>query len=63
MERHPELRELLLDRAEADQTGGAIERERAIATLRKREEHFQAVVGALQHSSSSGSQPDPLIAS
>jgi len=49
MERHPELGELLLDPVEAEQTRGAIERARAIATLRKREEHFQAVVGALQH--------------
>ncbi len=48
MERHPELGELLLDPAEAEQTRGAIERERAIATLRKREEQFRAVVGALQ---------------
>src|SRR6478672_5949988 len=49
MEQHPELGELLLDPAEAEQTRGAIERARAIATLRKREEQFQSVVGALQH--------------
>jgi PAS domain S-box-containing protein len=49
MERHPELRELLLDPAEAEQTRGAIERMRALATLREREEQFQAVVGALEH--------------
>src|SRR6202011_2639426 len=33
MERHPELGELLLDPAEAEQTRGAIERARVIATL------------------------------
>jgi PAS domain S-box-containing protein len=49
MERHPELGELLLDPAEAEQTRGAIERARALATLREREEQFQAVVGELQH--------------
>jgi PAS domain S-box-containing protein len=49
MERHPELGELLLDPAEAEQTRGAIERARVIATLRKREEQFHAVVGTLQH--------------
>jgi PAS domain S-box-containing protein len=49
MEQHPELGELLLDPTEAEQTRGAIERERAIATLRKREEQFQTTVGALQH--------------
>jgi PAS domain S-box-containing protein len=49
MERHPELGELLLDPAEAEQTRGTIERARAIATLRKREEQFEAVVGTLQH--------------
>ena len=49
IERHPELGELLLDPAEAEQTRGAIERARAIATLRKREEQFQAVVGSLKH--------------
>ena len=49
MERHPELGELLLDPAEAEQTRGAIERARVIATLREREEQFQAVVGTLQH--------------
>jgi PAS domain S-box-containing protein len=48
MERHRELRDLLLDPADAEQTRGAIEREQAIATLRKREEQFQAVVGTLQ---------------
>jgi PAS domain S-box-containing protein len=48
MERHPELRELLLDPAEAEQTRGAIERTRALATLREREEELQAVVGDLQ---------------
>jgi hypothetical protein len=45
MERHPELGELLLDPAEAEQTRGVIERARVIATLREREEHFQEVVG------------------
>jgi PAS domain S-box-containing protein len=49
MERHPELGELLLDPAEAEQTRGAIEQERVIATLREREEQFQSVVGSLQH--------------
>src|SRR5580704_6222094 len=49
MERHPGLGELLLDPVEAEQTRGAIERARAIVTLREREEHFQTVVGALQH--------------
>jgi PAS domain S-box-containing protein len=49
MERHPELRELLLDPAEGEQTRGAIERARALAAVRAREEQFQAVVGALQH--------------
>jgi hypothetical protein len=49
MERHPELGELLLDPAEAEQTRGAIERTRALATLREREEQFQATVGVLQH--------------
>jgi PAS domain S-box-containing protein len=48
MERHPELGELLLDPAEAEQTRGAVERARMIATLRKKEEQFQVVVGALQ---------------
>ena len=49
MERNPELGALLLDPAEAEQTRGAIERARALATLREKEEQFQAVVGALQH--------------
>ena len=49
MERHPELGELLLDPAEAEHTRGAIERERALVTLREREEQFQTTVGALQH--------------
>jgi PAS domain S-box-containing protein len=49
MERHPELGELLLDPAEAEHTGGAIERERALVTQREREEQFQTTVGALQH--------------
>jgi PAS domain S-box-containing protein len=49
MERHPELRELLLDHAEAEETRGTIERARALVTLRKREEQFQSEVGALQH--------------
>jgi PAS domain S-box-containing protein len=49
MEQHPELGELLLDPAEAEHTRGAIERERALATLREREEQFQTTVGALQH--------------
>src|SRR6476660_8857540 len=49
MERHPEMGELLLDPAEAEQTRGANERARANATLRKREEQFEAVVGTLQH--------------
>jgi PAS domain S-box-containing protein len=49
MERNPELGELLLDPAEAEQTRGAIERARALAALREREEQFQAVVGALRH--------------
>jgi hypothetical protein len=48
MERNPELGELLLDPAEAEQTRGATERARAIATLRKREEQFKAVVGELR---------------
>ena len=49
MEQHPELGGLLLDPAEAEHTRGAIERERALATLREREEQFQTTVGALQH--------------
>jgi PAS domain S-box-containing protein len=49
MEQHPELGELLLDPTEAEHTRGAIERERALATLREREEQFQTTVGALQH--------------
>ncbi|MDB5481946.1 MAG: Histidine kinase [Caulobacteraceae bacterium] len=49
MEQNPELGELLLDPAEAEQTRGAVERARALATLREREEQFQAAVGALQH--------------
>jgi PAS domain S-box-containing protein len=49
MERNPELGELLLDPAEAEQTRGVTERAQAIATLRKREEQFKAVVGGLQH--------------
>jgi PAS domain S-box-containing protein len=49
MERHSELRELLLDPAEAEQTRGAIERTRVLGTVREREEQLQAVVGALRH--------------
>jgi len=49
IERHPELGELLLDPVEAEQARGANERARAIATLRKREEQFEVVVGTLQH--------------
>ena len=48
MERHPELGELLLDPAEAEQTRGAIERTQVLATLRESEEQFQAEVGELQ---------------
>jgi hypothetical protein len=46
MEQHPELGGLLLDPAEAEHTRGAIERERALATLREREEQFQTTVRA-----------------
>jgi PAS domain S-box-containing protein len=49
MERHPELGELLLDPAEAEQTRGAVERARALATLREREEQFREAMGGLQH--------------
>jgi PAS domain S-box-containing protein len=49
MERHPELGELLLDPAEAEQTRGAGERARALATLREREEQFREVMGGLRH--------------
>jgi PAS domain S-box-containing protein len=48
MERHPELRELLLDPAEAEQTRGAIERTQVFAALRESEQRFQATVGELQ---------------
>jgi len=48
MERNPELGALLLDPAEAEQTRGGIERARALATLREKEEQFEAAVGALQ---------------
>ncbi len=48
MQRHPDLGELLLDPAEAEQTRGANERAGALATLREREEQLQAEVGALQ---------------
>jgi PAS domain-containing protein len=49
IERLPELGELLLDPAEAEQTRGGLERTRALATMRESEERFQAVVGTLQH--------------
>jgi len=49
MGRHPDLAELLLDPADAEQTRGAIDRARALATLHEREDQFQAQVGALQH--------------
>jgi PAS domain S-box-containing protein len=48
MQQHSDLRELLLDPAEAEHTRGANERAQALATLREREEHLQAVVGALR---------------
>ena len=49
MERHPELRELLLDTSEAEQTRGSLERARALTALRERD-RSQAMVGALRHS-------------
>src|SRR5262249_4363214 len=49
MERHPELGKLLLDPVEAEQARGTCERAPATATLRTREEQFEAVVGELQH--------------
>jgi PAS domain S-box-containing protein len=48
MQRRPDLRALLLDPAEAEQTRGAIERAQALDTLREREEQLQAAVGALR---------------
>ena len=49
MERNPELGALLLDPAEAEQTRGALERSRMLATMREKEQQFQATVGALKH--------------
>ncbi len=49
MQRHPDLGELLLDPAEAEQTRGANERAGALAALQEREERLQAAVGVLQH--------------
>jgi PAS domain S-box-containing protein len=47
MQRHPELKALLVDPVEAEQTRGASERGRALDTLREREE-LQTALGALQ---------------
>ena len=49
MERHPELRELLLDTSEAEQTRGGLERAQVLTALRERD-RSQAMVGALRHS-------------
>ena len=49
MEQNPELGALLLDPADAEETRGAIERARMLATLRKQEQRHQATVGALEH--------------
>lgn len=46
MQRHPELKALLVDPTEAEQTRGASER--AHDTLRDREQQLQAALGALQ---------------
>ena len=49
MERHPELRELLLDTSEAERTRGSLERAQALTAVRERDQS-QAMVGALRHS-------------
>lgn len=48
MERHSDLAELLLDPSEAEQSRGAHERSRALASLRESEERFQGVIGTLR---------------